>query len=402
MPQLYNDDIISRIIISVINVIRRRTSEDFAIIIINKVIKKLRDRYTLFNYIEVKNASYSKVNEIIDIKPDVNQVNINEIGKAFREFFERITSFIGIDAGYYFIKEVEEDLPYDYQLKIKDLGIDLNLMQLEYITDKKKTHMIQIENSELLKNVLNTLFNILDKEVGRNFAITNVRDLLIKHGLDYEFLKHVKINDVRFIQGADTVSLASNADYTKSEELGIAIQKIIQELDDLLKEKCGFSIIEKLRNNLSKKYVFKLEELGINLYDIQLQQDFVVKHVLKALIDVLSEFSTQSYAVLVIDKVLRRIDEEYDYLKYITINSNKYSDGFNAVNVFSDINSIDPYELGRGIQKFIEKMAVNFGEEAGKHFIDKFKEHLGKICLNRIEEMGVNLHIIQLRQDLLW
>ena len=53
----------------------------------------------------------------------------------------------------------------------------------------------------------------------------------------------------------------------------------------------------------------KLQPSGIN--------KAVTKNVIKALLDFLSEASTQSYAVRTIDNVLRKIREQYDYLKYV-------------------------------------------------------------------------------------
>lgn len=401
MPQLNNEEILRYLMISVIKIIRRRTSEEYAVLIIDKVIKILREKHYSFNYLEIKKTRYSELADIIDIKQDINYINTIDVAKAINEFFNTIASLIGGDAGYYFIKEVEEELPYEYQQKIKELDINLDLIQFEYLNDKKNKHMLQIKNSELLKQVLKSIFNILSNEIGRNLAVTTLRDLIERLNLNYEFLKHVKINESGFMQGLDTVSVIADVDYIKSEELGGAIREIVQELEDFLKRKCGVSLIKDLRNNLNKKYFLKIEEMGISLDENEIQQDFVVKHVLKALINVLSEVSTQSYAVLVIDKVLRKIDDEYSYLKYVKIDNMNYSDGIKAVNILSEINSTNPSELGRGIQKLIEKIAMAFEEETGRHFIDKFKENLSKTCLNKIDEIGVNLHMIQLRQNLL-
>ena len=91
-----------------------------------------------------------------------------------------------------------------------------------------------------------------------------------------------------------------------------------------------------------------------------------------------------------------------DYLKYINIDSTRYSEGIDAINVSSDLDSIRPSDLGRAIQRIIEIIVRSLGDEAGRDFINKFKDRLGKTYLLRIEEMGVNLHMIQLRKDMLW
>jgi hypothetical protein len=401
MSQLNNKEIINILMISVINVIRRRTSEEYAFVIIDKVIKNLREKHYSFNYIEINKTRFSELEDIIDIKEDINYININDFADAINEFFNIIASLIGGEAGYYFIKEVEEELPSKYQSKIKELDIDLGIIQFKYFSDDTDKHFVRIENSELLYEVLKSILNILSSEIGKNLSVKSLKDLIERLSLNYEFLKYIKIHDTGFMQGEVTLSVLTDIDYIKSEELSNGIQDLIQDLEVFLKSKCGASLTKRLRHNLNPKYISKLKKIGINLEKTNIQQDIIVKHVLNALINLLSEISTKSYAVLVIDKVLRKIDEEYGYLKFVKIDNMKYSEGIEAVKILSDINSANPSDLGRGIQKLIEKIAISFGEETGRHFIDKFKDNLNKTCLRRIEEMGVNLHMIQLRQNLL-
>jgi hypothetical protein len=193
-----------------------------------------------------------------------------------------------------------------------------------------------------------------------------------------------------------------NIDELEPTNVGTAIQKIIQEINYLLGEQGGFTFIEKFRNNFNEDYIFKLGEMGVNINVLQLSQVLVVQHVLKALIDVLSELSAQSYAVLTIDNVTKKLGDKYEFLKYIKIDSMRYSEGIDAISVLPEIDIVRPSEVGRGIQKTVEETVMSLGEEAGQHFIEKFKKRLGKAYVLRIEEMGVNLHMIDLRRNLAW
>ena len=120
-----------------------------------------------------------------------------------------------------------------------------------------------------------------------------------------------------------------------------------------------------------------------------------------ALVNVLSEYSTQSYAVLMVNNALRKFDEKFQFVKHINIDSLKFSEGLDGINVPAEINSVRTSELGRALQKTIEQISTSLGEDAGKHFIEKFKKHLGKAYVLRIEEIGVNLHMIELKSTLL-
>ena len=403
MPQLNNYDIIGHILKSVIDIISRRTSEGYAIVVTGLAIKDLGEKYSFLRYVEIKSSRYSEDTNIIDIKPDINYVNPNEIGKAMKEFVQKLVISMGKNAGFYFIKEIKEGLPYDYELTMKNIGVDLDFIQLEYITDKKDTHKLQIENSEALKHVLKTLFYLLDSDNGRNFAFSTMNDLIKRFSKEYETIKYVKINDTRFIQDADIISVTKDVNSMEPSKVGNTIQRIIQEVNDSMKEKGDFSFIEKLRSHLAEDYILRLKEMGVDLQLIQqLHQDLVVKHVLKALVDVLSETSNQRYAVSIVDNVLRKINGEYNYLKSVKIDTTKYPWDLDAISVSSDIDSIKTSELGKAIQKIIENVINSLDRETSQNFVDKFREHLERTYLRRIEEMGVNLHMIQLRQSLLW
>jgi hypothetical protein len=96
------------------------------------------------------------------------------------------------------------------------------------------------------------------------------------------------------------------------------------------------------------------------------------------------------------------MEDRYSYLKYVKIDNTRYSEGINAISIPTGLNTIRSSEIGRAIQKIIEGIAISLGDEAGQYFIERFAQHLGKVYLLRMEEMGVNLHMIQLKQNLLW
>jgi len=50
---------------------------------------------------------------------------------------------------------------------------------------------------------------------------------------------------------------------------------------------------------------------------------------------------------------------------------------------------------------YIEHQFILFNKETGIIFLDKLKDRLGKAYLLRLEEMGVNLYLLELRIDLI-
>ena len=141
--------------------------------------------------------------------------------------------------------------------------------------------------------------------------------------------------------------------------------------------------------------------MGVRFEAIQISHEAVFRHVMKALIAVLGKTSTTQYAVFALDTILKKLDAKYNFLNYVKIDPSRYSEGYEAISIMTSIDALKPLDAGKGIQKLIEEVVNTIGEEIGQHFIQEFKGNLGKIYITRMEEMGVNFHIIQLRQDLL-
>jgi len=402
MPQFESEKLIKRSIRTIIDVMSRRTSESYAAMIMNNVFRKLYEKYNFLRYIEIKNPQISETFDIIETKSDLDYIKLEDIGRVTKDIINEITVALGRSVGYFFIKEIKEEFPSDHEQLLKKLGVDLDIMQLEYITQRNQKSEYHIQNSEVLKHVFKALFDVLDMEQGRDFAFSTIDELVSRFSTKYKILDLIKVNDIRTVQGVDIISIAQDAESVEPDEVGEIIQKILQETNNYLNEKDCFSFVEKLETHINPEYNDKLVEMGVNLNAMHLKQGLIVRRIIKALIDVLSDSSSQSYAVLIMDTALKKLYDKYDYLKYIKIDSSKYSDGINAVSISSDIDTASPVEVGKGIQKLIENVVFSLGEKAGRNFINKLKKRLGRAYLLRVEEMSINLYMIELRHNLMW
>ena len=158
--------------------------------------------------------------------------------------------------------------------------------------------------------------------------------------------------------------------------------------------------IDEFKRQLTSDYRTKLEEMGVNLKKKQFGHSLVYKNVINALITVLSQASTQRYAVFALNSFLKKIDTNYDFLKHIKIIPVESNELCN-VSIMINLDEISETDIRRSIQKLLEEIIDSLGEDMGKRFINEFKNCLEKSCLSQIEEMGVNLHMLQLRQELL-
>ncbi|HDQ16040.1 MAG TPA: hypothetical protein ENN45_03175 [Bacteroidetes bacterium] len=402
MPQFENKEIIGRLLKSTIGVIGRRTSEAYANVVIGEVVVDLAGTYDFLKYVKISGKQYTELFDLVQIDDQINSVEIVQIGKAVNSFMKLIAKSMGKDAGYYFIKEIKEDLPTDFELVLHDIGLDFDYLQSEFLTYMKESFRYNIDNYDILKNILTVCFEILNRQAGRDSAFTILSELVQRLNTEHEVLRFVKINDIRSVQGIDIVTIDSQVNKADPDAVGAAVQKITQEINEYFEEKGTFIFIEKLKDALSVDYSHKLKEIGVNIDIIRLSQELIVKNVLKALVDVLSEYSTQSYAVLMVNNAIANFYEKFVFVKGIKIDSLKFSSGIDGIIVPENINSIRASELGRALQKIIESISKALGEDAGKHFVEKFKKNLGKAYVLRIEELGVNLHMIELKQNLVW
>ena len=403
MPHLENDKILDCILKSIIGVISRRTSETYAAMTVISALKALKDKHRFLQYIEIKGTQYTEFFKIVNIQPEINDIEPVNIGKAGKEFIQKITQTMGKNAGYYFLKEIKEELPDNYEIYLKELGIDLDFLQLEFITQIRQSSAKDINNYDVIKYVFTFLFETLEREFGQDVTYKFYNELINRLNTKFPVFKYVKINDVRSIQGIDLFTISQDINDLASDNVGSAIQRFIQEINNYYGEKkVGSSIVDKLKNNIDSNFLNKLDEIGVNLDVIELKISLVVKHVLKAILNILKQSSDQKYAILIINNILKKFESKYEFLKFVNIDSVNQSEEGDEIVILPDIESTRPSEIGRGLQKVIENLLRSLGDAAGQHFVERFKKELGKAYVLRIEEMGVNLHMIELKKDLIW
>ena len=104
--------------------------------------------------------------------------------------------------------------------------------------------MPQLENSEVVKRMLTILINISGRKTTAGHAVLTM-DTLIKRLVEkYDFLKHVEINDTRFSEITDPVTVMSDIDTVGSNEMGKALHAIIRTMNESLGKDAGYFFIK--------------------------------------------------------------------------------------------------------------------------------------------------------------
>ena len=112
----------------------------------------------------------------------------------------------------------------------------------------------QKNNSEVVKQVLNTLIYTIKRKKNEEYAVSMMRNLIKKLRAEYDFLQYVNIQDTRFLEKEDTVNVIHDINDVSPTEVGKALHKIISKLSLSLEDKDGFFLIREFQQRVGDEY----------------------------------------------------------------------------------------------------------------------------------------------------
>ena len=147
MPVLKKSDIMKNVLKTLISISSRKTDLPYTILTMDELMKRLETQYRFLKHIQINDDFYSEqTGDIISVMSDINAVPPTELGKAIHSIIDSMNRSLGENAGHFFIKEIRNKLSDEYLMSMRDMGVDLGLMQLESeiyrlereIADRKK------------------------------------------------------------------------------------------------------------------------------------------------------------------------------------------------------------------------------------------------------------------------
>ena len=132
MVEIENSEIIRKVLNTLVSISSRKTTEGYAVSIMDTLIKRLEGTYEFLKHVEVSDTRFLEDDATISVMSDIDSVQPTEIGKAIHDIIVTMNESLGKDAGHFFIKEISRNIGDDYHSTIKDMGVDLGLMQLEH------------------------------------------------------------------------------------------------------------------------------------------------------------------------------------------------------------------------------------------------------------------------------
>lgn len=141
--------------------------------------------------------------------------------------------------------------------------------------------MPEFENSEVMKHILNTLITLSSRKTTQGHAVTTMNNLIENLKNKYDFLKHIEVKDTQFSELDDPISVMSDINNIKSDNIGKALYDIIKNMNIALGRDAGFYFFKELRRNIGDDYSESIEDMGLDLGLMQLE--FEVNEITKKL-----------------------------------------------------------------------------------------------------------------------
>ncbi len=131
MADFKKSDVIKNLLDTLIELSGRRTDKGYAINTMDSVLNNLKEKYDFLKNIRINDTRFVEDEEVVSVMSDVNNVDSVLMGKALNDIVRYTNNNLGKNAGHFFIKELRRNIGGDYTTVMKDMGVDLSLMQLE-------------------------------------------------------------------------------------------------------------------------------------------------------------------------------------------------------------------------------------------------------------------------------
>ena len=148
LKKISNSKIIKHTLMSLINVASSKTSDDYAWSSVKKLLFELKSKYDFLKYIQIDEITcinYTIDDIVVDSKFDV--IESNTLGMAIQDIVDLLKKYLGKKAGYFFIQEFKSVLGANYYSIIKNMGVDLRLVELQNELAGVDTGQFKIKDS---------------------------------------------------------------------------------------------------------------------------------------------------------------------------------------------------------------------------------------------------------------
>jgi len=132
MPHVEKDEVVRNILERLISISGRKTDKVYALMTMETLIKDLEPQFNFLKNIQINEDVYTEDTvSTVSLHSNFRDVPPNDLGKALHAIIFQLNRNLGNKAGHFFIKELRNTLSDDYLTTMREMGVDLGMMQLE-------------------------------------------------------------------------------------------------------------------------------------------------------------------------------------------------------------------------------------------------------------------------------
>jgi len=132
----------------------------------------------------------------------------------------------------------------------------------------------------------------------------------------------------------------------------------------------------------------------------EIDNSYIVQHVLDTLINISSRKTTKGLAVIKLSDSIEKLKSKYEFLKHIEVKDTRFIEMAEPITVMSDINKVESTKLGNALYDIIKNINLSLGKDAGHFFIKELRNNLEDSHGINVEEIGLDLGLMQLEHEI--
>jgi hypothetical protein len=130
----------------------------------------------------------------------------------------------------------------------------------------------------------------------------------------------------------------------------------------------------------------------------EIKNSEVLGGILRTLYIVASRRTSQTFAATVIGAIIKTLEQNYDFLKYINIENPEYTNSEIVINISNEIDTVEPTKIGTAVEAIIRIVYMDLVGKTGLFFMKELKEQSGEQIITELRNYGVDLSLLQTEQ----
>lgn len=129
-----------------------------------------------------------------------------------------------------------------------------------------------------------------------------------------------------------------------------------------------------------------------------LKNSEVIGGILRTLYSVASRRTSQTFAATVIGAIIKTLEQNYDFLRYVSIENPEFTNSEIIINISNEIDSVESPRIGVAIEAIIRIVYMDLVGKTGLFFIKELKEQAGEEIIAELRNYSVDLALLQTEQ----